>query len=99
MSEAPQRSDAEKYKIAIEANRRRENISSSNGNDVLDWLEAEALLQASGEITRRPIALPFELLFTSVDTSAAQPRAEFLSLPSDDGPSPRPAMARRRVIG
>ncbi len=75
MSEAPQRSDAEKYKIGIEANRRRENISASSGDDVSDWLEAEAFLQASGEITRRPIALPFELLFTSVDITAPQPRA------------------------
>jgi hypothetical protein len=98
MSEAPQRSDAEKYKIAIEANRRRENISASSGDDVSDWLEAEAFLQASGEITRRPIALPFELLFTSVDITAPQPRAEFLSLlPSDDGPAPRPAMARTKI--
>ena len=69
------RSDAEKYKIGIEANRRRENISASSGDDVSDWLEAEAFLQASGEITRRPIALPFELLFTSVDITAPQPRA------------------------
>jgi hypothetical protein len=72
MSEAPQRSDAEKYKIAIEANRRRENISASSGDDVSDWLEAEAFLQASGEIARRTIALPFELMFTSVDISPAK---------------------------
>jgi hypothetical protein len=38
MSEAPQRSHAEKYKIAIEANRRRENISASGGDEVSDWL-------------------------------------------------------------
>jgi Protein of unknown function (DUF2934) len=78
VSELPHRNEAEQAAIRKQAYRLWEEAGRPDELELELWLNAEAKLEAEGEISVKPIALPIVITFTAANPTPTWPQAKII---------------------